>query len=61
MTKRLPNGTFCGGLLPVAMLLMPYALVRYAIDRRQTGRCGSCDGAGPLRLGLCADCRTGVR
>lgn len=61
MTKRYPNGTFCGGLLPIALLLMPYALLRYAIDQRRARRCGSCNGAGPLRLGLCAGCRTGVR
>jgi len=28
---------------------------------KQTPRCGSCDRTGALRLGLCADCRTGVR
>jgi hypothetical protein len=38
MTKRYPNGTWCGGLVPVAVLLMPYALVRYAIDRRRARR-----------------------
>lgn len=35
MTKRLPNGTFCGGAVPLVLLLMPYALVRYAIDQRR--------------------------
>ena len=61
MTKRLPNGTFCGGMVPVALLLTPYALVRYAIDQRRARRCGSCHGGRPVALGLCADCRTGVR
>lgn len=32
MTKRYPNGTFCGGYVPLALLLMPYALIRHAID-----------------------------
>lgn len=35
MTKRYPNGTFCGGILPLVVLAMPYALIRYAIDRRR--------------------------
>lgn len=35
MTKRFPNGTFCGGILPAVVLLLPYAIVRYAIDRRR--------------------------
>lgn len=38
MTKRFPNGTWCGALLPVAVLGMPYALIRYAIDRRRERR-----------------------
>jgi hypothetical protein len=61
MTKRYPNGTWCGGLLPVALLLMPYALVRYAIDQRRARKCGGCGGGRPVALGLCADCRTGAR
>lgn len=32
MTKRFPNGTFCGGIAPLVVLLMPYALFRYALD-----------------------------
>jgi hypothetical protein len=38
VTKRFPNGTWCGGLVPVVVLLMPYAIVRYAIDRRRRAR-----------------------
>lgn len=38
MTKRYPNGTFCGALLPLAVLGMPYALVRYAIDQHRARR-----------------------
>lgn len=41
MTKRYPNGTFCGGLLPLVVLLMPYALVRYAIDQRRARKAGA--------------------
>jgi hypothetical protein len=33
VTKRYPNGTWCGGILPLVVLAMPYALARYAIDR----------------------------
>lgn len=40
MTKRYPNGTFCGGYVPLVLLLMPYALVRYAIDQRRARRGG---------------------
>lgn len=35
MTRRYPNGTWCGGILPLVVLGMPYALARYAIDRRR--------------------------
>jgi hypothetical protein len=38
VTKRYPNGTWCGGLLPLVVLLMPYALARYAIDRMRGRR-----------------------
>ncbi len=38
MTKRFPNGTFCGGILPLVVLLMPYALVRYLVDNRRSRR-----------------------
>lgn len=40
MTKRYPNGTWCGGIVPLVVLLMPYALVRYAIDRRRARKAG---------------------
>lgn len=40
MTKRYPNGTFCGGIVPLVVLLMPYALIRYAIDRRRARKAG---------------------
>jgi hypothetical protein len=40
MTKRYPNGTFCGGIVPLVVLLMPYALVRYAIDQHRARKAG---------------------
>lgn len=41
VTERHPLGRTCGELLPLAILLMPYALVRHAIDRkRPTGTVG---------------------
>lgn len=32
---RHPGGRTCRKMLPLAMLLMPYAIVRYAIDERK--------------------------
>ncbi|GGN40417.1 hypothetical protein FHR83_007042 [Actinoplanes campanulatus] len=56
MTRRYPNGTWCGGIVPLVVLLMPYALVRYAIDwcrARREASAGSCIkvvGMGPFPL-----------
>ena len=45
--SRNPMGRTCAHMLPLALILMPYALVRYAIDRRK-----------PVRL-FCATCAAG--
>jgi hypothetical protein len=40
VTKKLPNGTFCGGIVPLVLLAMPYALVRYGFDAWRERRRG---------------------
>lgn len=37
MTRH-PGGRTCQGAVPLVLLLMPYALVRYAIDARKARR-----------------------
>lgn len=38
MPERHPLGRNCSVMLPLALLLMPYALTRYAIDARRDRR-----------------------
>jgi hypothetical protein len=38
---RHPLGRTCQSALPLVLLLMPYALVRYAIDQRRARKAGA--------------------
>jgi hypothetical protein len=40
VAERHPLGRSCRRTLPLALLLMPYAIVRYAIDQRRERRAG---------------------
>lgn len=46
MADRDYHNMACVNALPLALLLMPYALIRYAIDQRRERRAGASDGRG---------------